>query len=139
MSSVQPRGPNRCTADLMAAAIMPAVGVSEGLQRVREQRRAPRVAGACRVSSGGRPGSPGPGHAPSPVLLGPQVSGVGLEEQLFEHRVHRGLLTVPGLRDDQLPSACPARGVAVSHQADAAGVTSRTPHDPESGPVLPPA
>jgi hypothetical protein len=30
MSSVQPRGPNRCMAELMAVAIMPAVGVSDG-------------------------------------------------------------------------------------------------------------
>src|SRR5215469_1597229 len=30
MRSVQPWGPNRCTADLIAAAIMPAVGGSDG-------------------------------------------------------------------------------------------------------------
>jgi hypothetical protein len=75
----------------------------------------------------GRPGSPGPGYAAPPVLLGEQVIGVGLDEQLSEHRVHRGLLAVPGLRDDQLRPACPARGVAVSHRADTAAVSSRTP------------
>jgi hypothetical protein len=40
--------------------------------------------------------------------------------------VHRGLLAVPGLRNDQLPPACPARGVAVSRRADTAAVSSRT-------------
>jgi hypothetical protein len=35
-----------------------------------------------------RSGSPGPAHAAPPVLLGHQVIGVGLEEQLYEHRVH---------------------------------------------------
>ena len=33
-------------------------------------------------------GSPGPGHAAPPILLGRQVIGVGLDKQLFEHRVH---------------------------------------------------
>jgi hypothetical protein len=75
----------------------------------------------------GRPGSPGPGHAAPPVLLGEQVIGVSLDEQLSEHRVHRGLLAVPGLRNDQLRPACPARGVAVRHRADTAAVSSRTP------------
>jgi hypothetical protein len=36
----------------------------------------------------GRAGSPGPADAALPVLLGQQVIGVGLDEQLFEHRVH---------------------------------------------------
>jgi hypothetical protein len=35
-----------------------------------------------------------PGHAAPPVLLGEQVIGVGLDEQLPGHRVHRGLLVV---------------------------------------------
>ena len=77
----------------------------------------------------GRPGSPAPGHTAPAVLLGQQISGVGLDEQLFEHRVHHGLLVVPGLRNDQLPPACPARGVAATHRADTTAVRSRTPHD----------
>src|SRR5262245_65258118 len=36
----------------------------------------------------GRPGSPGPAHTAPPVLFGRQVLGVGVDEQLFEHRVH---------------------------------------------------
>ena len=95
--------------------------------------RSPVTAAAALPGAGGgpddhgRPGSPGPGHAAPPVLLGEQVIGVGLDEQLSEHRVHRGFLAVPGLRNDQLPPACPARGVAVSHRADTAAVSSRTP------------
>jgi hypothetical protein len=69
----------------------------------------------------------GPGTRGAAGLLGEQVIGVGLDEQLSEHRVPRGLLAIPGLRNDQLPPACPARGVAVSHRADTAAVSSRTP------------
>ena len=36
----------------------------------------------------GWPGSPGPAHAALPILPGRQVIGVGLDKQLFEHRVH---------------------------------------------------
>ena len=36
----------------------------------------------------GRPRPPGPAYAVPPVLLGQQVIGIGLDEQLFEHRVH---------------------------------------------------
>src|SRR6516165_8466226 len=35
-----------------------------------------------------RPGSPGPAHTAPTVLLGRQVLGVGVDKQLFEHRVH---------------------------------------------------
>jgi len=36
----------------------------------------------------GRPGSPGPARATPPVLLGQQVIGVAVDEQLDKHRVH---------------------------------------------------
>ena len=36
----------------------------------------------------GRSASPGPARTAPPVLLGRRVIGVGLDEQLYEHRVH---------------------------------------------------
>ena len=56
----------------------------------------------------GRSGSPGPPRAAPPVLLGQQVIGVGLDEQLHEHRVHN---VPPG---PAAASACAGRCCSVS-------------------------
>ena len=52
----------------------------------------------------GRAGSPGPVYAPPPVVLSGQVIGGGVDEQLFEHRVH-DVPPQPEARDRAGPAA----------------------------------
>src|SRR6516225_7767251 len=89
----QPPIPNCWTARPIAVATISRVRLWAqigGRQRLAGRRSRPRP--VLPVWSGpddhGWPGSPGPAHAALPILLGRQVIGVGLDKQLFEHRVH---------------------------------------------------
>src|SRR6516164_297451 len=58
----------------------------QAVHRSRPRRVLPATGGG--PDHHGRPGSPGPARAAPPVLLGRQIIGVALDEQLDKHRVH---------------------------------------------------